>query len=239
MGGTGGGGRRPRRKGGANAGLERRKGGANAGLERRKGGANAGLEHVFDIMLSDAVEERRVALYARSERELERLRSHCSRRKLHIAVEFVEPGSPAARVAFEELLAALRSGDVNALAVTKLAGLARSLGELGALVRELEQRRIQLHAFEDEIDTSRGSGRDLFRLLDCVEGFERERQSQRTRVGLIAARRRGRRLGRPPVPIPISRAERMVADGIPVAEVARRLGVSRSSLRRALARHAS
>ena len=106
---------------------------------RRKAGANTGLEHVFDIMLSDAMEERRVALYARSERELERLRAHCSRRKLCIAHEFVEPGRPAARAAFEELLVALRSGDVNALAVTK------GLGGVEVLADVLLRGEIHVH----------------------------------------------------------------------------------------------
>ena len=206
---------------------------------RGTGDAPAGLRRVFDIMLaSDA--ERRVALYApgtgHDDRELWALRAHCRERALRIEHELLEP-DPGARHSARELLAAvLDSGDVCAVVVSRLPRLAPSLEELAARLRELQQRGVDLIAVEDEIDTSTRSGRALFRLLGCVESFERERRRESTRAGLAAARRRGRRLGRPPTAIPLAEAEAMIADGVPAAEVARRLRVSRSSLRRALER---
>jgi len=197
------------------------------------------LQRVFDIMLaSDG--ERRVALYAPGGRgedaEVRSLRAHCRERGLRVEHELLEPDAGARHCARELLAAVLDSGDVCAVVVSRLPRLAPSLEELAARVREMQQGGVDLIVVEDEIDTSTRSGRALFRLLGCVESFERERRSESTRAGLAAARRRGRRLGRPPTPLPVTEAQAMVADGVPVAEVARRLHVSRSSLRRALER---
>jgi DNA invertase Pin-like site-specific DNA recombinase len=57
----------------------------------------------------------------------------------------------------------------------------------------------------------------------------------RTKAGLDRARREGKRLGRPPASAVLLHAARdLVVDGVPVAEAARRKGLSRSSLRRFL-----
>ena len=205
----------------------------------RTGDAPEGLQRVFDIMLGSE-RERRVALYApgvpEDDRELSAARAHCRERGLRIEHELLESDAGARRSARELLAAVLDSGEVCAVVVSQLRRLAPSLEELAACVRDLQQRGVALIVVEDEIDTSTRSGRALLRLLGCLESFERERLRESTRAGLAAARRRGRRLGRPPTPIPVAEAENMIADGVPVAEVARRLRVSRSSLRRALER---
>ena len=59
---------------------------------------------------------------------------------------------------------------------------------------------------------------------------------ERTKAGLERARRQGKRIGRPPAsPILLHAAKDMVAEGVSVAEAARRKGVARSTLQRFLA----
>jgi DNA invertase Pin-like site-specific DNA recombinase len=58
----------------------------------------------------------------------------------------------------------------------------------------------------------------------------------RTRSGLDAARRRGARIGRPPVSIDVERALALKAQGVKMADIAREFGVGASTVRRELAK---
>jgi DNA invertase Pin-like site-specific DNA recombinase len=212
---------------------------------RRRAGTRpfpSGHHRTIDLLVPASSETRAVALYAwrqksqSAEAELEALRAHCRRRGLRVAEEFLEVDAGAARPARDALLAAVRSGRVQAIAAQRLGLLARSPRELAALTHELEERDIDLLVLDPAIDTSTDTGRLAFRVISCVAELDRERVAALTRAGLDAARGRGRRLGRPAAQIPLQRAEEMLRAGTPVAQIARRLHVSRSSLRRALAR---
>ncbi len=205
----------------------------------------SGLQRTFDLLVPASSKPRAVALYGRrgasesAGAELEALRAHCRRHGFRVEEEFLEadgiaPGSE--RPARDALLAAVRSGRVQAVAAPRLGLLAHSPRELAALACELEERRIDLLILEPAIDTSTGAGRLACRVIGCVAELDREHARALTRAGLAAARARGRRLGRPAARIPVQHAEQMLRAGVPVAEIARRLRVSRSSLRRALAR---
>ncbi|MGI6334566.1 MAG: hypothetical protein ACOX1A_08290 [Saccharofermentanales bacterium] len=55
---------------------------------------------------------------------------------------------------------------------------------------------------QENVDTRDPSGRAALRLLKSVANIDFHFQSQRKKSGIETARRRGRRIGRPPVPIP-------------------------------------
>ena len=55
------------------------------------------------------------------------------------------------------------------------------------------------------IDTSTPAGRLLFNVLAAIGEFELDLIRERTRAGLRAARKRGRRLGRPRVQVVLKR----------------------------------
>jgi DNA invertase Pin-like site-specific DNA recombinase len=64
--------------------------------------------------------------------------------------------------------------------------------------------------------------------------FERHLTRERTRAGMQAARRRGRRLGRPPsiTPEKLDLARRLIEEGRGRAVAARMIGVDPATLRR-------
>lgn len=74
-------------------------------------------------------------------------------------------------------------------------------------------------------------------VVGAMAEFERELLRERTIAGMQAAREAGKRIGRPRVlnDERIGEARRMLSEGRSSASVARVLGVSRSSLYRALA----
>ncbi len=108
---------------------------------------------------------------------------------------------------FEEVrvLQAAQRGDIDTVLVWKLDRFGRSAFDLLGNIRHLEAAGVRFIAVTQGIDI-RPSGDPMSRLLltmlSAVAEFERDLVVERTRLGLANARRVGRRLGRPPVPLP-------------------------------------
>ncbi|HTF32792.1 MAG TPA: recombinase family protein [Myxococcota bacterium] len=180
----------------------------------------------------------RVAFYARvstSEQTVEpqlfALRHYASARGLEVAAEYVDHGVSGAkdrRPALDKLLADARRRRFDVLAVTKLDRLARSVRHLTTLAAELEALGVDLVVLDQAIDTSTPAGRLLFNVLGSIAEFERDLIRERTRAGMSAAKRRGKRVGRPWA-IRGSDAftlEQRVREGGSLRGIAKELGVS-------------
>lgn len=143
-------------------------------------------------------------------------------------------GSKTAKPELDRLLDQLRSGDV--VVVTKYDRLSRSLQDLLTIVETVRAKGAGFRSLAEDIDTTTPAGRLVFHVFASIAQFERERISERTKEGLIAARKRGRIGGRPPALSPERRAEvrRMRdEDGRGIAELARLFNVSPNTVRRA------
>jgi len=141
-------------------------------------------------------------------------------------------GSRTDREGLARAMDMLRSGDT--LVVWKLDRLGRSVKQLVDLVGELQQRGVQFKSLTDAIDTSTPSGRFFFHVMASLAEMERELIIERTRAGLEAARRLGRKGGRRPKMTAgkIESARRLLETGMPAKDVARSLGVSVPTLYR-------
>lgn len=135
-------------------------------------------------------------------------------------------GGSLARPGLDQALDKLQPGDC--LVVWKLDRLGRSVKDLVALAERLKAHEIDLKCLRDGIDTSSATGRFFFHIMSAFAEMEREVIRERTRAGLAAARERGRVGGRPRRMTlgKIEAAERLLADGVPVSDVARSLEVS-------------
>lgn len=131
-----------------------------------------------------------------------------------------------------KLLGRLAPGDT--LVVTRLDRLARSMKELVTLIDDLKQGGVTLIVTEQAIDTSTATGALLFGVLAAVAEFERELRAERCREGIEAAKAQGRPLGRRPVLTGdrAAHAQALHREGASVRDVARLLGVSKSSVGR-------
>jgi DNA invertase Pin-like site-specific DNA recombinase len=140
------------------------------------------------------------------------------------------------RPVLDRMLADVRAGRVQAVAVWALDRLHRSMTGAINTVLELDRLGVPvLSVREGWLDTSGPVRPLLVAIFGWVAEQERTRLIERTKAGLDRARREGKRLGRPPASRVLLHAARdLVVDGVPVAEAARRKGLSRSSLRRFL-----
>ena len=146
-------------------------------------------------------------------------------------------GKAANRPGLAAALAACAAGDV--LVAWKLDRLGRSTLELLGLVQDLDRRGVGLRVLTGagaSIDTTRPEGRVMFAVFAAIAEFEHDLNRERTRAGMLAAKRRGRHVGRPRklTPHDVDIARQLIDSGRERAEVAATLKVGVSTLRRAL-----
>ena len=141
-------------------------------------------------------------------------------------------GTRADRPGLNKALEMLREGDT--LVVWKLDRLGRSVKNLVDLVEELHKQSVQFKSLTDAIDTGTASGRFFFHVMASLAEMERELIVERTRAGLDAARKLGRKGGRKPkmTDSKIESAKKLLSSGVPPRDVAKNLGVSIPTLYR-------
>jgi len=105
-------------------------------------------------------------------------------------------GTKADRAGLTECLAYLRPGDT--LVVWRLDRLGRSLRDLIDRIAELDARGVGFRSITEQIDTTSSGGKLVFHIFGAMAEFERNLISERTKAGLEAARKRGRKGGRKP-----------------------------------------
>lgn len=143
-------------------------------------------------------------------------------------------GASTERAGLTKALAAVGSGDV--LTVWRLDRLGRSLPHLIATIAGLQEKGAGFHSLTEAIDTETAGGELVFHMMGALAQFERRLIAERTRSGLVAAKRRGVKLGRKHAltPTQIKSARMLVEQGQPVWLIADGFNVSRATLYRAL-----
>jgi DNA invertase Pin-like site-specific DNA recombinase len=147
---------------------------------------------------------------------------------------FGEQLSVAKRVKLAECLAFMREGDV--LTVTKPDRLARSTAELLSIEADLSKRGIGLVILSmggERLDTRNPTSKLMLTILAGVATWEREIMLERQREGIAKAKAAGKYKGRP-ISIDAAQIRQLRAELGPAA-IAKRLGIARSSVYRALA----
>jgi DNA invertase Pin-like site-specific DNA recombinase len=128
----------------------------------------------------------------------------------------------------------VQDGDV--LVITKLDRLARSTRDLLNILNQLDQKRVKLHALDQQIDTSTPAGMLLVTMLGAIAAFENDLRKERQADGIALAKRRGVLFGRRRTLTEgqVLRLRELRAEGITIAELMREYNVSRASIYRAL-----
>jgi DNA invertase Pin-like site-specific DNA recombinase len=144
-------------------------------------------------------------------------------------------GSMTERPGLHEVLQFLRAGD--ALVVWRLDRLGRSLPHLIETIATLQQRSIGFKSLTENIDTTTPGGKLIFHVFGALAEFERDLIRERTQAGLIAARARGKRGGRPALldPKKLKLLETLYADKQHrIIDILNTLHISKSTLYRYL-----
>lgn len=164
------------------------------------------------------------------------MREYAARRGWTVAPQVREVNSGAARrQARDKLLEAARRREIDLVLVWRLDRWGRSVTDLLATLQELDHLAVGFVSLTEALDLTTAAGRAMAAIVAVFAAFEREVLQERTRAGLAHARENGKRLGRP-VTAALHAAEirKLHRAGISKSEIARRLDIGRTSVRRIL-----
>ena len=146
-----------------------------------------------------------------------------------IRAEKVTGTTTAGRAELALLLDFLRKGD--ALVVTRIDRLARSIGDLQDIVRQLRAKGVTLQATEQPVDTGTAAGKAFLDMLGVFAEFETNLRRERQLEGIAKAKADGVYKGRPPS-IDAAKVHALQAEGLGATAIAARLGIGRASVYR-------
>ncbi|HEX4268886.1 MAG TPA: recombinase family protein [Steroidobacteraceae bacterium] len=192
---------------------------------------------------------RRVAAYTRvstggqdTAMQLADIRKLAALRHWEIVTTIEEKASGAkTRPARQRLIAEAKAGGCDAVVVWKLDRWGRSTVDVLTTVMELDAAGVAFVSVQDSIDMTTAQGRLMVQLLAAFAEFERAQIRERVMAGLRHAKKHGTRTGKA-IGRPAKAAARgssikaLVAQGVSLPEIARRLEMPYSSVHR-IARH--
>lgn len=186
----------------------------------------------------------RSAIYARSspefpltiDQQIDRLRAVADNRGWTVARVFtVRPTSVRKgldrRPGEMSLLDAIRSGEIDRVAIASMCRIGRTLADLVSFLETCRSAGVSLWVDDQRIDTATSNGLDLFAVGEMMAMHLRQSRRGRILQGLAAARALSIRFGRPPITkSKVERAKRELANGKGVREAARIAGISPASV---------
>ena len=207
----------------------------------KRGSAKAKSEHLFGHARSPS-RMFRVGLYARVSTEDQNtlamqnraMREYAARRGWTVVMQVREVNSGAVRrQAREKLLEAARRREIDGVLVWRLDR--RSVTDLLATLQELDHLGVGFVSLTEALDLTTPAGRAMAAMLAVFAAFEREVLQERTRAGMAHARQNGKRLGRPATAAAhTAEIRKLHRAGVSKSEIARRVQVGRTSVRRIL-----
>lgn len=144
----------------------------------------------------------RVAIYCRVSTEYQNVDKQqeicleaCKRENYEVfrVYKDIVSGSTTSRREFNQLLEDMRHYKFDAIMVTKLDRLGRSLQHLLSLLDEFNKKGIHFIAVTQNIDTSSPAGKLQLQIMGAFAEFERNIISERTKEGLRKAKGVGKR----------------------------------------------
>lgn len=137
------------------------------------------------------------------------------------------------RPQFAKMLGQIRDGEV--LVVTKLDRLGRDAQDVGATIKMLATRRIEVIVLQlGKLDLTSAAGKLMLTMLAAVAEMERDLLVERTQSGLARAKAEGKTLGRPTSTTPEQRAAmaKRHLSGESISALAKEYNISRASVMR-------
>ncbi len=168
--------------------------------------------------------------------QLSAMREYVERRGWTVTLEISEVGSGAKeREKRDQLLKAARRREIDAIIVWRLDRWGRSLVDLVTTLGELGELGIGFVSLTEALDLTTPTGRAMAGLLAVFAEFERDILRERVKAGIAEAREQGRPHGRPRTASLLQeQVEEMYEAGMSKSEIARRLSIGRTSVRRML-----
>ncbi len=190
--------------------------------------------------MNTSTKPTRIAIYARVSTQdqdpglqLSELRRYVQDREWTVYQEYVDIGHSGAkdsRPELNKLMAAAKRRRFDTVLVWKFDRFARSVKHLVTSLYEFRALGIDFVSLTEGIDTSTPLGEAMFSIIGAMAQLERDLIRERVTAGMRRAREKGKALGRPKKTLDIDEFQRLKAEGLTMAQIAKALGVTRSTL---------
>jgi DNA invertase Pin-like site-specific DNA recombinase len=155
------------------------------------------------------MEQKQTALYVRTstsiqatglEAQIRALQTYCQANGITDFEVYSDEGisgTKSSRPELDRLLAGVERGEISNVIVYSFSRFARSVTHLLQALQKFEQYGVSFISISENLDTRSSMGRFVFTILAALAALEREILVERVKTGLINARAKGKRLGRP------------------------------------------
>lgn len=141
-------------------------------------------------------------------------------------------GRAKVKLARDEALQMLRPG--MTMVVWRLDRVSRSMIDMLTLLRQMETDGVGLRSLTEYLDTRGAMGKLMIHILGAFAQFESDSGIERTTAGIRRAQANGKKFGQPTKVTPdvIMKVEKWLADGDSVDQIAVRLNLASSTIRK-------
>ena len=161
---------------------------------------------------------------------------YVGRRGWQLAGEYVDrgiSGTKERRPQLDALMQDAHKRRFDVVIVWKFDRFARSVSHLLRALETFNALGIGFVSLSESLDTSTPAGKMVFTVLGAVAELERSLIVERVKAGLRNARAKGKRLGRPREIVDTAKIGKLRAQGRSWRKIARQLGISARTARRA------
>jgi DNA invertase Pin-like site-specific DNA recombinase len=188
----------------------------------------------------------RAGLYARvstndqkCEMQLREMREYCKRRDWEIQGEYVDTGwsgSKTGRPALKRIMEAAHRRQIDCVMVWKLDRWGRTMVHAMESIQDLAAHGVRWIAITQGLDTHQSNpmSKAMLGMMAVFAEFEREMIRERVMAGMRTAQLKGVTFGRPRKAVSLIRIQTLLAEGLSLRAVARKLKVPFTSVRRHL-----
>lgn len=161
------------------------------------------------------------------------MREYVFHRDWSLVMEVKDVASGASvRAERERLLRAARQREIDVILVWRLDRWGCSLADLVVTLKELGELGVGFVSLTEALDLTTPTGRAMAGMLAVFAEFEHEIIRERVKAGIAQARMDGKPHGRPQTAaLKVKDIKRLFKAGVSKAEIARRLGIGRTSVK--------
>lgn len=168
--------------------------------------------------------------------QMKAMREYAQSRGWEVKQEIEETSSGTKkRQKQEEIIQAAQRREIDVIVVWKLDRWGRSLVDLINGLQDLNALGVGFVSITEALDFTTPSGKAMAGMLAVFAEFERDMLRERVKAGIAHARAKGKPHGRPKTAaLKKEQVKELHEEGYNKSRIARELGISRTSVRRAL-----
>jgi DNA invertase Pin-like site-specific DNA recombinase len=168
--------------------------------------------------------------------QVDSIKDFCKTRDFNLLKIFGDrqSGKNMERVEFQKMLSTLielkNPQRAEAIVVTKLDRVGRSVSDLVEFIKTLAESKINIITTLETVDTTTPQGMLFFHVMSALAEYERELITERTAAGLQKYLANGGKMGKPRCEIDMIEVRRLLDLKVPKTAIARKLKISTPTL---------